>query len=51
MYCTPTVCWVQPTEYTHAVVRSRPEFSVIARATSANVSGGTPHASATSSGV
>ena len=26
MYWTPTVCWVQPTEYTNAEVRSRPEF-------------------------
>ena len=51
MYCTPTVCWVQPTLYTNAVVRSRPEFSVISRATSANCSGGTPQTSCTSSGV
>jgi hypothetical protein len=33
MYCTPTVCWVQPRLYTNAVVRSRPEFSVTSRAT------------------
>ena len=51
MYCTPTVCWVQPTLYTNAVVRSRPEFSVISRATSANCSGGMPQTSCTSSGV
>jgi hypothetical protein len=26
MYCTPTVCCVQPTAYAMALVRSRPEF-------------------------
>ena len=51
MYCTPTVCWVQPRLYTKAVVRSRPEFSVMARATSRNWSSGTPATSATISGV
>ena len=51
MYCTPTLCWVQPTEYTRQVVRSRPEFSVQARHTSANTSGGTPQTSCTISGV
>ncbi len=51
MYCTPTVWWVQPTAYTNAVVRSRPEFSVTALATSRNCSCGTPHTSATISGV
>ena len=28
MYCTPTECCVQPTLYTNAVVRSRPELLV-----------------------
>ena len=27
MFCTPTVCWVQPTAYTIEEVRSRPELS------------------------
>ena len=36
MYCTPTECCVQPTEYTHAVVRSRPLFAVTASQTLAN---------------
>ena len=51
MYCTPTVCWVQPRLYTNAVVRSRPEFSVMAWATSRNFSSGTPATCATMSGV
>ena len=33
MYCTPTVCWVQPTLYTNAVVRSGPELAVSASQT------------------
>ena len=51
MYCTPTVWCVQPTEYTQAVVRSRPEFAVTARATSRNTSGSMPQMSPTISGV
>ncbi len=51
MYCTPTVCCVQPTEYTNAPVRSRPEFSPSASATSRKVSWGTPQICSTSSGV
>jgi len=51
MYCTPTVCCVQPTEYTRAVVRSRPEFAVHASHTRRNSSSGTPHTSSTISGV
>ena len=51
MYCTPTVCWVQPRLYTNAVVRSRPEFAVMSRATWRNCSSGTPATSATTSGV
>ncbi len=50
MYCTPTVWCVQPTEYTQAVVRSRPEFAVTARATSRNTSGSMPQMSPTISG-
>ncbi|MNC99417.1 hypothetical protein D3C83_177050 [compost metagenome] len=34
MYCAPTECCVQPTLYTSAEVRSRPEFSAHARAIS-----------------
>src|SRR6266702_4795141 len=51
MYCTPTVCWVHPTLYTNAVVRLRPEFSVSHSQTRAKVSGGTPQACSTISGV
>ena len=51
MYCTPTVCWVQPTEYTIAEVRSRPEFAHSASATSRKDSRGTPHTRSTISGV
>ena len=51
MYCAPTVCWVQPTEYTHAVVRSRPLFAVSPSATCAKTSGSMPQTSATISGV
>jgi hypothetical protein len=51
MYCTPTVCCVQPTEYTKADVRSRPEFSHSASATWRNVSRGTPQMCSTISGV
>ena len=51
MYCTPTVCWVQPTLYTNAVVRSGPEFSVRASQTWAKTSGGTPQTCWTISGV
>lgn len=51
MYCAPTVWCVQPTEYTQAVVRSRPEFAVIASAISVNCSTGRPQMSATASGV
>ena len=51
MYCTPTVCWVQPTLYTKALVRSRPEFAVSNSHTWAKVSGGTPQARSTASGV
>ena len=51
MYCTPTVCWVQPTLYTNEVVRSRPEFEVSSSHTVAKVSGGTPQACSTTSGV
>jgi hypothetical protein len=51
MFCTPSVCWVQPTEYTNAVVRSRPELRVTASATAANDSRDTPHTCSTRSGV
>ena len=51
MYCTPTVCWVQPTLYTNAVVRSRPEFAVSSSQIRAKDSGGTPQACSTTSGV
>ncbi len=51
MYCAPTVCWVQPTAYAQAVVRSLPEFAVIASASSAKLSREMPHNSATVSGV
>jgi hypothetical protein len=51
MYCAPTVCCVQPTAYANAVVRSRPEFSVIARHTLRNSSLGTPQICSTASGV
>jgi len=51
MYCTPTVCCVHPTEYTKAVVRSRPELSHTASATSMKRSRGTPQTSSTTSGV
>ena len=51
MYCAPTECCVQPTLYTSAAVRSRPEFSAHARATSRNCSAGTPHTRSTISGV
>ncbi len=51
MNCAPSVCWVQPTAYTKAVVRSRPLFSVTAFATYAKSSTEMPHASATISGV
>ena len=51
MYCTPTVCWVQPTLYTNAVVRSRPEFAVSSSHIRPNTSGGTPQACSTISGV
>ena len=51
MYCAPTLCCVQPTLYTNAVVRSRPEFAVQARQTSSNAARGTPQTSCTSSGV
>jgi hypothetical protein len=51
MYCAPTLCCVQPTEYTHAVVRSRLLFSVTHRATCSKTSGSMPQTSATISGV
>ena len=51
MYCTPTVCCVQPTEYTIAEVRSRPELSHSASATRRNWSRGTPQVCSTNSGV
>ena len=51
MFCTPTVCCVQPTEYTRAVVRSRPELSHSASATSTKRSRGTPQTSSTTSTV
>ena len=51
MYCTPTVCWVQPTLYTKAVVRSRPEFSVSSSQTRRKGPAGTPHICSTISGV
>ncbi len=51
MYCTPTVCCVQPTEYAQAVVRSRVEFSVTARAICSNTSSGMPQIRDTISGV
>ena len=51
MYCTPTVCCVQPTLYTQAVVRSRPEFSVISSQIRRNASCGTPQACSTISAV
>ncbi len=51
MYCGPTVCWVQPTLYTNAPVRWRPELIVSARHTSRNGSWGTPQIRSTISGV
>src|SRR3954469_4342250 len=51
MYWAPTLCCVQPTEYTNAVVRSRPLLAVIHSATCAKASGSMPHTSATISGV
>ena len=51
MNCTPTVCWVQPTAYTTAAVRSRPDAAAQASATSRNCSLGTPQTSSTTSGV
>ena len=51
MYWTPTVCCVQPTEYTNADVRSRPEFAQSASATSRKASLGMPQVSSTISGV
>ena len=51
MYWTPTVCCVQPTEYAIAEVRSRPEFSQSASATSRNCSSVQPQMRATISGV
>ena len=51
MYCGPTECWVQPTLYTSAAVRSRPEFSVQARHTFRKRSRGTPQIRSTISGV
>ncbi len=51
MYCTPTEWCVHPTEYTHAVVRSRPLFAVTASQTLRNCSGGTPQTRCTISGV
>jgi hypothetical protein len=51
MYCAPTLCWVQPTEYTHAVVRSRLLFAVTHCATCSNTAGSMPQTSATISGV
>lgn len=46
----PVGVLVQPTEYTNAVVRSRPELRVTASAIAANDSRGTPHTCSTSSG-
>jgi hypothetical protein len=51
MYCTPTVCCVQPTEYTNAEVRSGPEFAQSDSATSRKASFGIPQVSDTISGV
>src|SRR5262249_50548196 len=51
MYYTPTVCWVQPTLYTKALVRSRPEFSASSSHTRRNGPGGTPQICSTISGV
>ena len=51
MYCAPTVCWVQPTAYANALVRSLPELLTSASQTSANSSGGTPQTCSTISGV
>ena len=51
MYWTPTVCCVQPTEYTNAPVCSRPEPSHTASQYSTNCSTEQPQVSATSSGV
>jgi hypothetical protein len=51
MICTPVVCWVHPTAYTMAPVRSGPELAIICSATSRNCSLVQPHTSATISGV
>ena len=51
MYWEPIVCWVQPTPWTKAVVRSRPEFSTKRRQTSAKTSCGTPQTCSTIAGV
>jgi hypothetical protein len=49
--CVPVVWCVQPTEYTNAVVRSRPEFSQIASATLRKSVCETPQTRCTISGV
>jgi len=51
MYCTPTVCCVQPTAYANAVVRSRPLLSASRFAMRSKTSRGVPHTSSTISGV
>ena len=51
MYWAPTLCCVQPTEYTHAVVRSRPLLATSASAISTNWSAGVPQTASTISGV
>ena len=51
MYCTPTVCCVQPTAYEKFVVRSRPLLSAMMFAIFTTVSAGMPQTSSTSCGV
>ncbi len=51
MYWAPTECWVQPTAYTKALVRSRPELAVRSSHTWRNLARGTPQTSSTNSGV
>ncbi len=51
MCCTPVVCWVQPTAYTKAVVRSRPLLATRVPAIVAKSAAEMPHTCSTISGV
>ena len=48
---TPTVCWVQPSAYTTALVRSRPELAHNSSATRSSSCEVQPHTWDTISGV